>query len=217
MDVLTRAWHGAGCPTTELNASKTGRCARCGDVADLTPVNDVVSKNFTGFEDWKQASRNGGLCATCAWGLSTRSLRTDCLVVESNSNAFKHVDRTEVYQLLASRSLTVTTAVIVPLKPGRKHLLPTARWGTVTIDDANLRWTDADASRLRAVAQLRTCGFGSRMILEPAPAFSVLRKMPPGDWAQTQRTWHLLDPWRSSAHLWLTLALHLTQTREVSR
>jgi hypothetical protein len=38
----------------------------------------------------------------------------------------------------------------VPLRPGRKHLLPTATWGHVTVDDAQLPWSTTDTARLAA-------------------------------------------------------------------
>lgn len=36
-------------------------------------------------------------------------------------------------------------AVVVPLRPGRKHVFPSARWGEVSVDDITLGWSVTDA------------------------------------------------------------------------
>jgi len=97
--------------------------------------------------------------------------------------------------------------VVVPLRPGRKHLLATAQWGRVTTDDATLTWTSADADRLAVMATLRDQGFGPRMLLTAAPAWPVLVKLASRQRLLTQQQWPLLAPWRR-ARPWFDLAVH---------
>jgi hypothetical protein len=109
---------------------------------------------------------------------------------------------------MLQEALAPDVALAVPLRPGRKHVLPAAAWGRVTTGDACLSWTCADAARLAVMARLRRQGFGSRMLAAPAPAFGVLRRLAPDHWPQVTRDWEALRPWRERRP-WLDLALRL--------
>jgi hypothetical protein len=74
-------------------------------------------------------------------------------------------------------SVGTDTAVVVPLRPGRKHLLPDARWDTATVDDAQLIWTSVDAHRLAVMRRLRAHGFSESMLCDDSPAY--LAGLPP--------------------------------------
>jgi len=210
MNVLTAAWISAGTSAGAPAASQsTGRCARCATSAPLVPVRDVVSKVFTGFDGWADPAGRG-LCAACAWGYSTPSLRAVPHLVTREPATMRELGRAEAGALLTTGALGADSALVVPLRPGRKHILPTAAWGRVTVDDAQLPWTDHEAHLLGVVVRLRDLGFGSRMLAEPAPAFQVMTGLDPALWGEVMTVWSELAPWRVPAGPWLPLALHLT-------
>ncbi len=208
MTVLATAWRAAGAPLRS-DIALAAICARCGRSAELTPARHAVSKSFTGYEDWVDPSGHG-LCPTCCWAYSTESLRLRAHLVTADPISLAALTKTEVVEHLQRGALEAGYAVIVPLRPGRKHLMPAAVWGRVTIEDAQLSWSAADATRLTTVAKLRSLGFGTRMIAAPAPAYSTLRRLPAQDWAQVISWWGELDPWRTVDSPWLALALHVT-------
>lgn len=210
--VLTTAWAAAHSPSS--STSLTGCCCRCGVSGSLVPVRAVVSKVFTAFDDWVKPSGHGGLCPACAWGYQHAALRSHPHLVTRAPAALVVLDRAATFDHLAGGPIDGSIAVIVPLRPGRKHLFPSAGWGRVTLDEVHLPWTVADAELLRLVARLRGRGFGTRMLTEPAPPFPVLRRLPSHEWALTMRDWDLLDPWRTQPSPWLDLALHITTPKE---
>lgn len=208
MTVLTTAWRAVGAPS-RADIVVSGICARCGCSAELSPARAVVSKSFTGFEGWLDPSGHG-LCAACCWAYSTDALRLSAHVVTADPPALTTLTRTQVGELLGRGPVGVGCAVVVPLRPGRKHLMHAAVWSRVTIDDAQLPWGARDAARLRIMAQLRDLGFGTRMLTGTAPPFPTLRKLPADQWARVVQMWAELDPWRISDSPWLALALHVT-------
>ena len=142
------------------------RCARCGrGTGQLTPAGRVVSAKFTGFDDWV-GPPTGGVCRDCEWALHTKGLRLHPLVVHRTTPSVTTATRSQLATLLDA-PLPLEVSVTVPLRPGRKHLLPSARWGHVTTDDATLRWGSGDATRLQAMQRLRRSGFGGRMLIAP--------------------------------------------------
>ena len=204
MDVLTTAWLSRGAPRT-VGRSLDGSCARCGrDDLDLITVDAVVSRVFTGFDGWRDPC-GLGLCPACSWGYRAPELRTVNHLVTADPPSLKQLDVTALGDLLTT-PLRADVAVVVPLRPVRKHLFPTAVWGRVTVDDAHLPWTTADTVRLAAMHRLRAAGFGSRMLAEPAPPWPMLRRLPAGQWVQTLDDWRALGPWRSRRP-WFDLAV----------
>lgn len=209
MDVLTAAWQACGQPRPAV-PSRCGVCARCGCVDEhLTATRDVVSKVFTGYDAWRDPSGTG-LCPACTWGHRTPELRTVAHLVTLTPLCLQQLEPAALAELL-SVAVPADLAVVVPLRPGRKHLFPAACWGRVTVDDAQLPWTAADADRLAAMRRLRALGFGSRMLTEPAPVWAVLRQLP-RHWAgQVLQDWSALDVWRSRAP-WFDLAVRASFT-----
>jgi hypothetical protein len=206
--VLTIAWRAAGAPSRK-DIAVAGICARCGNSAELSPARAVISKTFTGFEGWVDPSGHG-LCPACCWAYSTDILRLSPHLVTANPEAMSRLTKAEVGEILQRGPLERGCALVVPLRPGRKHLMPTATWGRVTVEDAHLPWAAADARRLQVVARLRTLGFGTRMLASAAPAYPALRRLPAPDWPQVLSWWAELDPWRAADSPWLALALHVT-------
>lgn len=209
--VLSAAWAAAGSPSSPSTAS--GPCARCSSGGSLVPVKTVVSKVFTGFDGWANPS-GPGLCPACAWGYQHPQLRARPHLVTRAPARLVALDRRGTFEVLAGGPLEATAALTVPLRPGRKHLFPGASWGRVTLDDVQLPWTVLETQRLVLVARLRSQGFGTRMLTEPAPPFPVLRRLPVGDWAGAMRDWAQLAPWRTQPSPWLDLALHVTTPKE---
>lgn len=209
MDVLHAAWIAAGEPHIAGDRAGVGRCGRCA-AADTTllPAASAVSKVFTAWDQWRNPNAPG-LCNACTWGYRHSPLRTHVHLVTTEPR-LACLSSAEVYHALAV-PLPPDTAVILPLRPGRKHLLPQAQWGRVNVDDAALSWTSADVERLAAVRRLRRHGVGSRMLTEAAPPFGVMRRVGPPQHAALLADWDLLAPWRRRP-LWLNVALRCTTT-----
>lgn len=221
MTVLTTAWEASN-PDAPTPARPTAtppsppapagldRCARCAGPGPLTPVRDVVSKVFTAYDGWTRPGGSGGLCPVCAWGYATTALRSSITLVTRQPAAAAACTRERARDLLLTGALAPDRALVVPLRPGRKHLLPDARWGRIALDDAHVGWSELDARRLATVVQLREQGFGTRMLRAPTPPYAVLRLLPAGTWAHVLDAWSHLEPWRTDANPWLEVALHLT-------
>lgn len=211
-DVLTTAYAAAGCPVTSHDLA--GTCARCGTESDgltLATGRRVISEQFTAFDGWHNPSGGRGLCQPCTWSLTAPQLRQHPhLVTRSPAAQLRQLTRRELADLLTA-PLTPAAALIVPLRPGRKYLLPEATWGHVITDDARLPWTAPDTERLAALQRLRAAGFGSRMLAADAPPWPAFRTVPADRWPQVLADWELLKPWRSRPP-WLDLALHATTT-----
>lgn len=210
MNVLTAAWIGTESPAPTVTLG-VGSCARCASTADLVPARSTVSPAFTGYDDWVDPS-GAGLCPPCTWGYRNPALRSEAHLVTRRPATLRAVTCREVHDVLTRGALGPDLALVVPLRPGRKHVLPTARWGRVTVEDTHLPWSARDAALLKALTGLRRRGFGTRMLIEAAPPFAALRKLPRSQWAPTMRDWALLEPWREPAGPWLALALHITRT-----
>lgn len=206
-DVLAAAFTAAQPPAPPAGSADRGDCARCpASDAPLIPTRLVVSKVFTAFDGWRDPTGHG-VCAACAWAYQTRSLRRWPYLVTTKPG-LRQLTPADLGRLL-QQPLPAEVACIVPLRPGRKHLLPTAHWGRVTVDDASLTWTSADAARLAALRRLRRLGFGPRQLAEPAPAWGVLRRLPPKQRREVHHEWAVLAPWRRS-RLWFDVAVLAT-------
>ncbi|MGF0118744.1 hypothetical protein ACQFYA_20825 [Promicromonospora sp. Marseille-Q5078] len=207
MDVLTAAWSAQ--TTTAHPAPATGaRCARCASRAAVHPARQAVSKSFTGYDDWTEP-RGTHLCPACTWAYTTPALRTHPHHI-TRAPGCEPRSRAQVTERLLAGALGAKEALVIPLRPGRKHLVPVATWGHITTDHARVPWTDTDAQLLDALTRLRASGFGSRMLAEPAPPFHTLSRAPRTSWTQIFTDWEQLHPWREPDSPWLPLALHIT-------
>ncbi|WP_043650842.1 hypothetical protein [Cellulosimicrobium cellulans] len=209
MDVLTAAWIASGWPIVDEASLGAGECARCDASAHLVPVRRAVSKSFTAYDAWSNPS-GPGLCQACTWAYTTTSLRAQAHLVGRSPATVRPVPRSGAAELLLTGALSADDALFVPLRPGRKHVLPAAEWGRVAVDDVTIPWSASDASLLRRVLDLRDRGFGTRMIAEPAPPYAVLIGLDRSEWPAVLQAWRELAPWRSPDNPWLHLALHIT-------
>lgn len=213
MDPVTVAYLAAG-GTLQLDGQPADRCSRCTRSAPLRPAGTVVSRTFTAFDSWAEPAGRG-LCASCSWLYSTPQLRLQPHRVTQEPATLTGCSPTEVLADLTAGPLSATAAIAVPLRPGRKHVFAGLAWGTIRTDDLNLSWTATDAALLRDLVELRSAGFGPRMLTLASPPFPVLHRHPSASWARILQLWQSLEAWRrhSLPHLDLAIAL----TREVSR
>ncbi|MFC9362549.1 hypothetical protein ACFTZB_38995 [Rhodococcus sp. NPDC057014] len=201
-DVVWAAYTAAVGPVDAATPDdRTAGCARCGHTTPVMfPVGQVISRRFTGFESWTNLAARK-LCQVCAWAYRDRTLRSAAHIVTRDPATLRPATPALLHQVL-STTLGADTAVIVPLRPGRKHLIPDAIWGAVTIDDTHLTWQDHDAARLVVMSRLRGHGFTETMLRNNAPTYSVLHRLPADRWPQVFDDWNLLAPWRHADPWW---------------
>lgn len=212
-DVVSTAFAATGATVEPGDA----RCARCAtDGVATTPTTAVVSRSFTGYDDWA-APAEAGLCRACAWSYRAGQWRRRMHVVRSAPTPTVTVMSPRGLQRLLSRPLANDTAVVVPLRPGRKHVLPHAQWGTVAVDDGTLAWVEADVAALAAMIRLRLLGFGAAALSDPAPPWRFLRGVPDARWSSVLADWEILGR-RRGFPMWWDLAVRAsTPARSTSR
>ena len=199
LDVVTTAYAAAtGAAVSWPPAGVPGgpACARCGRPTEGCGrrVRETVSRTFTGFDGWVDVAAPT-MCRVCVWVYTTTALRSDLMVVTSDPPRATKLSKSRLRRVLG-HAISSNSAVVVPLRPGRKHILPHARWGRVAVDDVALPWTELDAERLSAAVRLRRCGFSLAALGRAAPAFNTLRTNPHRAWASIFSDWDRLDPWR---------------------
>lgn len=200
--VLRAAWRAAGSPSPQ-SADTVGPCARCGAQGPL--AKSSVSKTFTAYDDWGRPGAHG-TCAACTWGFTTPGLRQHPHLITANS--VECVGRDHLGARLLS-PVGPGQAFAVPLRPGRKHVLPAAQWGRVTTEMAALGWGSTEAARLSTVFQLRQLGATAPSLFAPAPPFTLLRDRTT-DAARVMDLWQQLRPWRPDTP-WLYLAVYVAR------
>lgn len=187
------------------------RCARCAATSvTVSPASAAVSRTFTGFDSWKCPAERG-LCAPCVWAYRTPAWRRDIHRVTTDPG----VDRLSPVKLgqILSAPLSVEVAVIVPLRPGRKHVLPHARWGEVAVDDVSLPWRSSDVALFAAVRRLRSAGFGVRDLREPSPPFQRMQTIAGRRWPAVLSDWEILAPMRPMS-VWWELAMRASTPKQ---
>ena len=112
--------------------------------------------------------------------------------------------------------VTSTSAVVVPLRPGRKHVVSGAAWGHVVTDDQLLTWSSQDVARLHLVHALLRAGFSAASLHEPAPPYRVITQLQHDKLAWILDAWEELLPWRRRP-AWLQVAVRTQQPRSGRR
>lgn len=204
MDVLQAAWQASGGPTSPGLTFHLGRCARCNITDAVTPAGMVVSAKWTGWSSWRTAA-TPSLCKACSWGYRTQELRAGAFLIATDPS-MTALTPAALLQVL-SAPLPSHHTVVLPLHRNRKHVLPDARWGRLCVDDAALDWTTDDAARLQAMTQLRSLGFTTTAMIQPAPPFAVLRRLPASMYATVFIWWDQLRPWRPNTPWFAAAAL----------
>lgn len=206
MDVAAAAWRASGSPASNPDGP-AGLCARCGwGRGPRVRVADVVSRSFAAFDTWRLPGEYG-LCAGCSWAYRTPALRQSCYLVTATPT-IRPLSTSDLLHTL-EEPLSAASTVLVPVRPGRKHVLPTARWGRISADDVTISWTAADVSRLQTMRLLRSWGFGAHQLVAAAPPWHVVRTLAPADRMRALAHWPELDPWRSRPP-WLEVATRAT-------
>lgn len=203
--------HAAWLASHQQHSLPSGRdCARCAAASGVVKVRDVVSNKFTAWDSWTDPSQPM-LCPACAWAYRTPRLRAEILLVyyrPESAPVCRPLDPDHLFQLLVKGSLHARDLVSLPIRAGRRHVLPLARFGQVCVDGTNLSWSHGDARRLQLVAKLREQDrVPWSAFTDPAPPWrAVSRSLDP---TGLMRDWDELRPWRESG-LWLQVALSAT-------
>jgi len=178
-------------------------CARCAAAAATTATTKVLHRGFTSVDDWR-APNNSALCPACVWCYTTPALRSSALKVTASPATLTLLTLPQLLTELR-HPIPADTAIAVPSRPGRKHMLPAATWGRVTLDDTPLTWSTQDCTRMATLVQLRTLGASAVDLLKPVPPWKMVAMTPAGDRATLLNAWDSLTPWRR-APAWMTVA-----------
>lgn len=184
-----------------------GGCARCGAFEQLVDVRKVVSRKFTAYDGWV-APGGAGICHACTWAYRSPLLRSVAHEVRQSPELLTPLDRTRLGTVL-SGPVPADMAVIVPLRPGRKHLISDAEWGCVTSEYGSVPWDEAAAQCVRTVHHLRRMGFSCSEIQQSALPWRKAATMTNTDLLEGMELWSSLDRWRQRP-AWLEIALHTT-------
>ncbi len=199
-DVCTAAHRAVDSPPVEGRRCG-GPCARCGrESPGNISVRSVVSRTFTAFDGWSSPAAQG-MCQVCAWVYRTSALRLNIQLVGACPPTLKTLTSRQLGARL-QKPLTSAHALVVPVGMRRKHLLPHARWGEISVDDISLSWTKQDVHTLAAMRRLRADGFGERMLAASAPQFAMMRRLPAARWTGLLEDWAELDRWRAAPPWW---------------
>lgn len=205
------AWIAAGRPAPPTaGLPEQGEWCCCCGATDLPLVAalSVVSRKFTDAESWVY----GGdwLCAACGWAYGTADLRRSVYLVDQHRAARTVVERAELGELLAAGPLPAGQMAVVPVR-GRRHILPTARWGHVCTDDTAVRWDDAAVALLTDLRWLRTLpGVRAAMLTDPVPPMTLMRTLPADQWPRLLKAWDALTVWRTHPGAWWDAAIALS-------
>jgi len=213
-DVVQVAWTAVGCPRPAAATGPAGVCARCGRADTLlSPVRRVLSRNFSGFDDWARPALDG-LCQACTWAYQTPLLRSVPHLVVRQPEMLTPLTRSELATLL-TRPMTSDEALVVPLRPGRQHVVAGATWGGIATDHLVLTWTAEDVTRLGLVQNLRGLGCTLTALLQPAPPYQVVTRAGAGRWQELMDQWEQLQPWRSR-ETWMQLAMKTAAPADIT-
>ena len=207
-DPVRAAWAAVGHPAPPPGGRRSaGRCARCSTVDELETTSRVVSDRFTGWDSWADPSGTG-LCPACAWAYREPQLRKSSSVVRRDPPGIEFVDLTGLRKALAA-PVPAGVAVVATLNVGRKHVLPSADFGRVSVDGVVISWSDQDVKRLAIMEELRRAGVSYLALAEPAPPWKVIAALPTAGRARLLELWDQLDPWRQ-ARPWFDLGVSAT-------
>lgn len=182
---------------SDANSIEEGehRCARCGESTPQTvPARKVVSAKFTAFDEW--ITPGGPVCPVCAWGFTDARLRSKIVHLDSHDGTAL-IEGQRLAEILAS-PLPAHVAVVLPLRPGRKHLLPYARWGHVTVDDATVPWGTAAVDLRADLAWLRAAGMSVSQLETESLDFGFWRALDTASIPEALGRLDRIRPWRGT-------------------
>jgi hypothetical protein len=184
---------------------------------DTVASRHVISEKFTGFDSWPFGSRR--LCMACAWAYSRAPNQVKPMVI-SAAAVVEYAKGAELTSMLAGGALAHTHAVVLPTAC-RRHVLATAEWGRVAVDDFVVAWDAAAAARLVGMTTVRPvvtawvranatsstkpgqiAGRIDRALRREMPPYALLTTLPRDGWQGFVDAWVSLQPWRSVPALW---------------
>ena len=190
-------------------AQQGSRCGCCGLSGADVPAGSVISRNFTGFDEWADPGAEV-ICRGCAWGFTAPDGRTAMRVVRRDPVGMAVLSPAGVRELLVCGPLPAGWALVVPLRPGRKHLLSQARWGVVTVDDARLPWGSAEVARMRVAVRLRRLGISAAALSAAAAPFGQVQGLTALARLEVLTLWPQLQIWREDGSPWMRLVQRVT-------
>lgn len=208
LDPVYAAWLASGSPQ-EHAGSRVGSCARClRHGTNHAPVTAIAGENFTGFTGWL-GSPAGGICPACAWAYRNSSLRNAAHLITTQPAGLWLLPVPGLYARLLGGPIAPYEALTVPLRPGRKHVLPEAQWGMVLVDDTAIQWTPVDTHRLQLISNLRDSGATPTQLRAPTPPWTLVKNASPATRSRLMAQWQAIDPW-STRRPWMDVALLAT-------
>lgn len=171
-----------------------GYCGYCGrEKCATVPANRAVSNRFTAWDDWLRPG--GQVCRVCQWAFSTPALRSKVMLIESDG-CLVELDGADLRHLLSGP--LGDRALSLPLRPGRKHTLPAARWGLVSVDDALVSWERLERILRWQLETLRGWGFTVADLAEAAPSYRTVSTLGPDERVRALAIFADLAPWRGT-------------------
>lgn len=190
VDPVVVTWKALGDPAPVVNSGPVARCGRCNQEQSLKLLREILSSNFTGWEQVDPASQ--GLCPSCAWAYQESLLRTNPIHITHGTASWVRKD--ELVAIL-SKPLPLSDSITLPIR-GQKHLLPSAKWGAVTSDSGTISWNDESAHLLRTMVLAREAGASKSDFEMSAPSMTVLAHA--GEAAFTW--WQTFKRWQGTPH-----------------
>lgn len=186
VDPVVVTWKALGDPAPVVNSGPVARCGRCSQEQSLKLLREILSSNFTGWEQVDPASQ--GLCSSCAWAYQEPLLRTKPLHIKRESASW--VGKDDLVTLL-SQPLSLNDSVSLPMR-GQKHLLPSTKWGAVTSDSGTISWTGEAAQLLITMLLARDAGSKKSDYAMSAPTIAVVNTAGTVsfEWWQMFKRWH---------------------------
>lgn len=215
MSPVVAVWEAAGCPEPDWSVrgrdelapeAFPGVCALTGQPGPVYPIGKVVTGMWVGVDQLEHLHRpDAGWSKPVAWALRNRLSRQHPHALIDGTWA--QLTPSDLFAALMA--MTGRDVVLVP-QSRQKHLLPFAEWGAVRTDDESHPWGSTERDLLGTVRALRSMGFGEAALMEPAPRWPILTKLPRPDQAWVVRHWDSLRPWRQHPAL-LDIACRATR------
>lgn len=190
VDPVVVTWKALGDPAPVVNSGPVARCGRCSQEQSLKLLREILSSNFTGWEQVDPASE--GLCGPCAWAYQESSLRLKPIHIKREAASW--AEKGDLVALL-SQPLSSNDSVTLPMR-GQKHLLPSAKWGAVTSDAGTISWNHEAAHLLRTMLLARAEGTRKSDYEMSAPPIVVLHNAG----AIAFEWWKIFQRWHGTPH-----------------
>lgn len=198
----------------------TSLCSHCGNhVTALRPLAEVVSNKFTGWDHYGTTPQHVLVCCRCEWAFAGDRVRTHAWVITApgrrpGAALAAHRDAAGFIASLTS-PLPDDACMVLPTL-GRRHAMPYAQWGCVSLDGRPLPWGHAAAQAARHVRRLDLLEVPLAAVFDPAPPTAVLVAAPPSRRSEILQIWEHLEPWRLDRD-YLTVAIRCAASRQSGR